>query len=454
MKLGATLLGSMPPRPGPLMNSNSNSKTRFPFLCARAASAVLVILLSLSSRAQTEKILYRFSDGNDGGEPTSSLIFDAAGNLYGTTLYGGAAGCTFNCGVVFRLSANAGGNWTETALHAFTGGAGGSEPAFGVTLDAAGNLYGATSAGGSKSCLYSFCGVAFRLTPGSGRSWEETVLANFAGINTGFTPIGSLLLDSSGNLYGTTYYDGESGGVAFELSPTASGFWEETLLHKFADTPDGALPTAGLIADSDGNLYGTTFGGGEFGTGTVFELSNNGGQWSEKVLYSFGKKSGYSLYAPLVMDSAGNLYGTAMAGGRRGNKQCPNGGCGVVFELSPGSNGAWQETVLYAFSGLSDGGSPRGGVVLDTAGNVYGTTQYGGKSPGGTGLGVVFKLSQTGGEWKETVLHTFTGIPDGALSIASLVLDAAGNFYGTTTQGGNAGCESNAGCGTVFEITP
>ena len=423
-------------------------------LRVRIVASVFVILLSLSAWAQTEKILYRFSGGNDGGEPTSNLIFDGAGNLYGTTFDGGSAECS--CGVVFRLSPKAGGDWAETALHAFTGGAGGGAPALGVTFDAAGNLYGATSVGGSSSCRFDNqgCGVAFRLSPNSGGSWDETVLESFAGINTGFTPIGSLLLDSSGNLYGTTYYDGQSGGVAFELSPSASGDWRETVLHKFADSPDGAGPLAALISDSAGNLYGTTFGGGIFGTGTVFELSNSGAQWSEKVLYSFGKKSGYSLYAPLVMDAAGNLYGTTMAGGQRGNKQCPDGGCGVVFELSPAASGDWQETVLYAFSGLTDGGSPRGGVVLDAEGNIYGTTEYGGRSAGGSGYGVVFKLSQTAGVWKETVLHTFTGVPDGALPIASLVLNAAGNLYGTTTQGGHSGCEGNTGCGTVFEITP
>ncbi|MGA8431924.1 MAG: choice-of-anchor tandem repeat GloVer-containing protein [Candidatus Sulfotelmatobacter sp.] len=415
---------------------------------------LVVVSLALRANAQTENILYRFTDGNDGGEPTSDLKFDAAGNLYGTTLYGGGSGCTFNCGVVFRLSPNGDGTWTENALHAFPGGAAGNEPSFGVTLDAFNNVYGATDAGGSKSCRYDFCGVAFQLTPASNGPWEETVIQNFVGLNTGTAPNGNFIFDSDGNLYGTTYYELYSGGVAFELSPAASGLWTETILHKFADTPDGAGPLAGLIRDSAGNFYGTTFGGGEFGTGTVFELSKSGGEWSEKILYSFGKESGYSLYAPLVMDASGNLYGTTMAGGRRGNKQCPNGGCGVVFELTPTSSGQWQEAVLYAFSGLSDGGSPRGGVILDPAGNVYGTTEYGGRFAGGLGFGVVFKLSHTATGWKEMVLHTFTGVPDGALPIASLTLDAAGNLYGTTTQGGRSGCESSNGCGTVFEITP
>lgn len=443
-------------------------KTKTMSQISRVALPLISIAFSLvSAYAQTEKILYSFTGLTGGTGPTANLTFDAAGNLYGTTAFGigSTEDCASSCGTVFQLTPGSTGVWQEHDLYTFTGGSDGQFPTSGVVFDSSGQLYGTTEWGGGLFCLPSNhgCGTAFRLTPAADGTWTETLLQVFGGgRTTGILPTGNILLDGAGNLYGTTFY-GESVrfyGAAYELSPTSSGLWTETLLHNFTLGPGGGGTMSGLIFGPGGNLYGTAEAGGGNFSGAIFELSNNGGQWTNTTLYSFsGQGDGFGPTGSLITDAAGNFYGTAYFGGLVQGSHCRPVGCGVVFKLSPKAGGGWQQHVLFTFTGSTDGAYPRAGLVRDPAGNLYGTTLGGGnsgcyKSP--TGCGVVFKLSPTATGWHETVLHAFAGKSDGALPYASLILDAAGNLYGTTAGGGvttgvSTTCQVN-GCGTVFEI--
>ena len=276
----------------------------------------------------------------------------------------------------------------------------------------------------------------------------EGVLHSFNGGRLdGYEPYAGLIFDGTGNLYGTTISGGSQGkGTAFELSPAAGGGWTEKRLHNFgASGTDGTYPQGGLIFDGAGNLYGTTYSGGDFGYGTVFELSPRaGGTWAERVLRNFNNNDGANPYAGLIFDSAGNLYGTTVNGGQGPN--CGSPGCGTVFELTPAVGGGWTEKILHNFSGnITDGYAPYAGVIFDAAGNLYGTTQGGGTHFGGT----VFKLTPTtGGGWTETILHDFNNTGTNEYNPASLIFDGAGNLYGTTYQGG-----AFSG-GTAFQLTP
>lgn len=356
---------------------------------------VFELSLASAGRGWKETLLYSFTGLGDGSSPSAGLIFDAAGSLYGTTLFGG----TYGCGVVFELTSTISG-WSESVLYSFTGGNDGCFPQAGLIQDAAGNLYGTTSAGGySHNCAG---------------------LSEFSGC-----------------------------GAVFELSPGLSG-WKETTLHSFTGGRDGGQPIAGLILDSSGNLYGTAFDAGTYGCtdgcGTVFRLSpTGGGGWVGTVLLSFGNATGAYPAAPLVLDAAGNLYGTASARGIT-NSACTNG-CGAVFKLSPSSGDRWEATNLHVFTGGSDGGEPFAGLVFDSAGNLYGTTKGGGSSSGG----VVFKLTPTSGGWRELVLHAFEGSTDGAGPLAGVVLDDLGAIYGTTSSGGTG---TPSASGTVYEVIP
>ena len=267
---------------------------------------------------------------------------------------------------------------------------------------------------------------------GAGASAQiETILHTFSIFSDGVNPFGGLIADSQGNLYGTTENGGNGNGVVFELIPSQNGTWSEQVLYKFSGPPsDGASPSGALIFDGLGNLYGTTQGGGTYGAGTVFELlPGAGGVWSEKVLYtfrpqSFGGTDGFNLYADgLVMDGAGNLYGTTNSGGT----SCY---CGTVFEVSPGANGTWTEKVIYRFTGRNDGGGSFGtSPVLDAGGNLYGVTNSGGAHD----YGVVYELVRgAAGSWTEKVLYSFPGGNGGASPLGKLVFDSAGNLYGTT----------------------
>jgi uncharacterized repeat protein (TIGR02543 family) len=427
----------------------------------RAVLAIIAATLFVTSTWATaqEKVLHNFNNnGTDGFLAQAGLIFDAAGNLYGTTSSGG----TYTYGTVFELTPTAGGGWTETVLHSFGNGTDGAYAYAGLIFDAAGNLYGTTSGGGAYDG-----GTVFELTPTAGGGWTETVLYSFGNGTDGNGPSwAGLIFDAAGNLYGTTQGGGvytscnssNGCGTVFELTPTAGGGWTEQVLHSFnGNGTDGFYPQAGLIFDAAGNLYGTTQFGGNFGgncytfgCGTVFELMpSRGGGWTEKLLYNFtGGTDGAEPYAGLIFDAAGNLYGTAAYGGT--HYYCYTG-CGTVFELTPAAGGGWTAQVLHTFGNGADGQNPTASLIFDAAGNLYSTTTGGGTYLDGT----AFELTPTaGGGWTETVLHNFNNNgADGVWPEASLIFDAAGNLYGTTYGGGvYTSCNNYVGCGTVFEL--
>jgi uncharacterized repeat protein (TIGR03803 family) len=428
-------------------------------LTAVSAVITLALLLSGSHAAAQEKVLHSFGlNGKYGSGPSGSLIFDASGNLYGTTYAGGV----YNYGTVFELTPTADGRWTEKVLHSFNNnGKDGYNPAASLIFDALGNLYGTTTNGGPNTSSYGIGGTVFELSPKSGGGWTEKLLHNFGKPSDGADPQGVLTFDTAGNLYGTAYTGGFYGyGAVFELTPTTAGGWTEALLHSFGATAtDGYWPYAGLIFDAAGNLYGTTVGGGSYAAGTVFQLSPTaGGGWTEDILYTFNDngKDGYNPSANLVFDVAGNLYSTSNLGGT-GRCTVSFGsviGCGAVFELRPAAGGGWTETLLHSFAGngiIGDGGDskdgwvPYAGLIFDGSGNLWSTAAYGGTHGGGT----VFELiPATGGAWMEKVLHNFGNGTDGANPEASLISDSAGNLYGTTYAGGSGGG------GTVFEVIP
>lgn len=328
----------------------------------------------------TEQVLHNFPGGGDGYDPAAPLMIDASGNLYGTTAYGGFdAG---DEGTVFELSRGFVG-WTFQTIHAFAG-PGGLQPYAGVTMDGTDHLYGTTLTGGAYRV-----GTVFALSRDSNGRWTERRLHSFPRrARDGNRPAAGLIFDAAGNLYGTTYDGGDpsSGGfgVVFELTPSTR---REHVLYRFhlQGRPDGANPVAGLAFGTNGNLYGTTSGGGSYGFGTVYELARlPGGGWRERVLYSFANgPDGYSPAAGVVVDRAGNLYGTASLGGLTSN--C----CGVVFKLHRSAHDTWGYSVLYQFAGGSDGATPEGNLILDQAGNLYGTTFYG----GAYGDGIVFEVT-------------------------------------------------------------
>jgi len=351
----------------------------------------------------SESVLWNFDDSNhnDGTDPAADLISDASGNLYGTTDVGGD-----NAGTVFELTppSTSGGSWGELILWNFGSYVGdGEAPKAGLIMDKNGDLYGTTEAGGVGD------GTVFELTPPSspGSKWNESILYNFGHDESGTAPDGAdpfadLIMDTSGNLYGTTQEGGThytpnspfGGGTAFELvrPSTTGGDWTETVLWSFGNGTDGADPRAGLIMDKSGNLYGTTQEGGAYGgEGTAFKLippSTSGGNWSESVLWSFGNGiDGFMPDAGLIVDKIGDLFGTTSSG---------SAGEGTVFELIPPSTTGdkWGESILWNFGGSPDGSIPLAGLLMDKSGNLYGTTKEGGELAGfgGFGFGAVFKL--------------------------------------------------------------
>lgn len=406
-------------------------------------ATLTAILLVTDTRtvAQQETVLLSFNR-KDGGQPIVPLIFDASGNLYGTTYLDAN-----NWGTVFELTPKAGGGWTEKVLHNFNNnGTDGYHPQGGLVFDAAGNLYGTTYAGGAYNW-----GTVFELTPNARGGWTEKVLHDFNyNGRDGVEPVASLTFDAAGNLYGTTYAGGtHNHGTVFELTPKAGGGWTEKIPHDFNNNgKDGNYPTGGLISDAPGNLYGTTYQGGTYGYGTVFELTPAvGGKWSERVLHDFGNGTDGSEPFGVIFDAAGNLYGVTSWGGSGG---CGNSvGCGTVFELTPTAGGGWTEKILHNFSwNGTDGYHPQATLIFDVSGNLYGTTYAGGTDDGGA----AFELTPTtGGGWTEKVLHSFcsqSNCADGGTPVAGLIFDGVGNLYGTTWYGGAHGD------GTVFEITP
>jgi uncharacterized repeat protein (TIGR03803 family) len=379
------------------------------------------------------KVLHSFN-GLDGAYPTGALIRDSAGDFYGVTNEGGISkACTNGCGTVFKLLQSG----VETVRYSFTGKKHGNYPASGMSpvQDAAGNIYGTTFDGGDlTTCDGLGCGIVFKVD----KKGKETILHTFGKDKDGSQPGSGVVRDSNGNLYGTTESGGaNNGGTVYEID--GSGHYSVLYSFAFGGGTDGSVPYGGLLRDATGNLYGTTFYGGggcAFGCGTVFEIDHDN---NETILYRFTDGSdGAFPVAGLLRDNAGNLYGTASAGG---NSECFNGeGCGVVFKLDTNN----VETVLYTFTGGADGRDPSSVLVRDHAGNLFGATTNGGEA----GMGVVFKVSPNG---KETVLHSFSGGSDGSFP-GDLLRDSLGNLYGLAAGGGNAACQD--GCGTVFKIDP
>ena len=384
-----------------------------------------IVVLTASAWAGSEQVLYQFKSQKDGFWPLSGVLL-FHGKIYGATNEGGRS--RYEDGTIYELTRTKSG-WTKKNLHNFTGGRDGSLPITDMTADKAGNLYGSTIQGGRPLCYYgSGCGVIFKLTHGSG-SWKETVVHYFDE-KDGSSPMGNLVWDAAGNLYGTATGDETSSGTVFKLSPSGTN-WKLATLHRFSG-PDGGNPMS-LFRDSEGNLYGSTGGGGTYGYGTVYELSPSGKSWTLTTLYSFtGGTDGSLPYGPVLYKN-GMIYGTTLYGGAYKN-------FGAVYQLKY-SNGAWQESVLYSFTGGTDGSYPCCGVVMDAKGNLYGTTE------GDT----IFKLTNSGGQWTESTAFSFNGA-DGSDPYSRLVWDGRGNLYGTTSYGGNY-C-GDGGCGTIFKFTP
>jgi uncharacterized repeat protein (TIGR03803 family) len=314
----------------------------------------------------TFQTLYSFTGGSDGSYPRNGLTLDSRGNLYGTTEFGGVViegACPMGCGAVFEISPALGGGWTFKSLHDF-GGSDGYLPSGVLTLDRMGNLYGTTAGGGT----------VFKLSRSSGVEWMFATVYTFTGLSDGAFPLGGVILDASGNLYGTASGSIPGYGTAFELSPASGSGWTFKLLYTFQgfSSGDGAAPNSNLIRDKAGNFYGTTAEGGKVcnGCGTVFKLALSGGIWKEQVLHSFGGSDGSGPGGGLTLDAAGNLYGTTSAGGTVNE--------GSIFKLARQIKGGWNFTSLYSFTAGIDGGQPNGGVILDTLGNVYGTATAGG----------------------------------------------------------------------------
>jgi uncharacterized repeat protein (TIGR03803 family) len=483
--------------------------TRYPrtitFIALTLVFFAMLLVALPPALAQTEIVLYNFcSQPNcaDGEGPASSLAPDGAGNFYGTTQLGGAN----MDGTVFELSPNGVGGYNETVLYSFCSllnCADGNAPTSTVIFDGVGNLYGTACSGGANGQgVPSACddgsngyGLVFELSaePGggcpsgsnSGNGWCETVLYSFMSTPDGAFPFSGLTWDLSGNLYGTTYGGGSGMGTVYELSPNGSGGWSESVLYSFCAEPscaDGAHPD-GQVQATNGNYYATTENGGAYAAGTVFELSPQapggcpsgsytGHGWCEAILHAFAghPTDGKNPSGTPMLDSAGNLYGTTVYGGR-GNCNADLG-CGTIWKLTP-SGGEFTEKILRSFQSgpgvigccfsIRSPYNPWAGVVLDSSGNIYGMTEYGGSSSYCTekgkgqksGCGVLFELARrpkkTGYEMELPWIFSWA---DGAHPVTSLILDG-GNFYGTTSNGGLGDfCPYPDGCGIAFEFTP
>ena len=445
-------------RPGTSRIRSCNSFRLLAF--APSLLCALTMITVQSTQAQTYQVIYDFTGGAGGSGPVAGLTMDQAGNIYGTTSAGGPG----FYGDVFKLTRK-GSGWVFNSLHNFTGRSDGCRPFSGLIFDGAGNLYGTTAYGGAPGCPDQGGpgnGIVFKLSPPPCATapcpGTETVLYDFAGGSDGSHPDGygggALVFDRAGNLYGTTSNGGLPGceggcGTVFELSHSGSG-WTESVLYRFTGGSDGAVPTSTLIFDQAGNLYGTAMVGGlsgcsfstYHGCGTVFELSPSGSGWTESVLYSFtGSCDGSMPAGGLIFGPSGDLYGTTASGGE--------GGGGTVFQLTP-SNGSWTLETLHSFSGTI---GPSATLAMDGVGNLYGTTG----SDGAYEQGNVFELKPSSGGWTYTSLHDFCSAPrciDGAASQSNVIFDRNGNLYGTAVYGGAITNSEFFNNGVVWEITP
>jgi uncharacterized repeat protein (TIGR03803 family) len=401
-------------------------------------TAFVAALFSIGS-AFAEKVIYTFpNSGENGLHPQAKLVY-RSGKLYGTTQQGGGGSCAplyTGCGVVFEVAESPEGSANFRLLHALRGGKDVSTPVGNIVFDAAGNLYGAATGGGANNL-----GGIFKLSPAEEGNWTETVIHSFAGGSDGEVPQAGLTIDAAGNLYGTTSLGGANGlGLVFELSPDSHSGWTETVLYNFQGSPDGAAPWGEVSFDSQGNIFGTTTGGGNNNSGSVYELAPNGsGGWNESVIYGGFKNAqiGYPR-SELLLASAGNIFGVGQGDGEGGE----------VFHLTQNNDGSWTETAIFTF-GAHSGVNPYGGLVTDAEGNLYGTTPSGGFYD----LGTIYRLSPgSGSTWTHTTIHSFAaeGRGDGENPEAGLTQGEPGVYYGTAFGELYEGTEA----GTVFTIKP
>lgn len=399
-------------------------------LRAQALYACIVLVLSIAAAASTTGVIYSLGGDQDGEYADTDLVVDSAGNIYGTTVIGG----DFGSGTVFQLTPSG----QHNVLYSFQGAQDGGEPYKGVTLDRQGNLYGTAVTGGGGSCEGG-CGVVYKVFKTSS-GWRQTVVYAFTGGNDGSGPGSGVTIDADGKIYGMTPTGGAYGsGVVFQLSgPASATGMRLKVIHTFTGGDDGAGASAGRLLIRNGKIYGAATVGGAYGKGTAFELTpTQTGEWDLKTLYAFkGQPDAGFPYGGFLFDADGNLYGTTYYDGENN--------LGSVYELMPTQTGEWNEKVLYSFQGDSDGLGPISNLVVDKAGNLYGTTSEGGA---GCSCGVIFKLSRDQ-DWLETVVYRFQGAPDGAFAYNGMVGDEAGNFYGATVHGGLSDD------GTVYKFTP
>ncbi len=442
---------------------------------------LLTLVLALAGQANaavTFTTIFKFT-GSDGSAPLGPVFRAASGALFAVGTSGGItnSACSSGCGTVIKLTPPAPGKvpWTRSTLYRFKGGADGLNPFSVLVLNSSGTLVGTTVNGGKASCTGG-CGTVFQLKPAAQVPWTKTLLYSFAG-NDGSNPYGSLLLDPSGALFGTTnrgvpqpsggycfsFRDGC--GSVFKLTAPAAGktLWTRTLVYAFKGGADGAQPVAaGLIRDSAGRLYGTTSAGGDTSAcpylfqidcGVVYRLTPPAAgqtKWTATTLHAFqGGVDGHTPYTDdhLLRDDKGIIYGSTLSGGTTGN--------GTIFSLTPPTAGQtkWVKRTIYNFKGGADGSQPYAGLVADAAGALYGLTGGGGSTACTGGCGILFKLAPpTPGHavWTKTVVHKFVG-SDGASPVAGLTRGGAGVFYGITKGGGSNACSN--GCGTIFKLT-
>lgn len=380
-------------------------------LFAKPFTFVLVLaccfVLMQSAHAQSFYVMHNFTGGADGANALNGLMMGAAGFMYGTTSAGGAYGN----GTIFRI----GPTGIFQTIYAFKGGSDGSSPQGFLIEDSAGHLYGTTESGGTFGG-----GTVFRIVNNS-----KTIVHNFGGGNDGSAPLAGLVFDAAGNLYGTTSAGGANGnGTVFMLSPRGP-LWGETILYSFGTGSDGAIPYAAVALDSAGDVLGTTSAGGSGGYGTIFQLSK-AHSWAETVVYNFtNQNDGAVPYAGLIADGHGNFYGAATEGGNQGG--------GSIFELTPSGSG-WNFTAIDSLAGWGISGTFRN-LILAPSGTIYATTHCDGEYSAGT----VYQLVPgAGGTWTYTLLYTFTGGSDGLYSFSNLVM-FGNRLYGTTNEGGADG---------------
>jgi uncharacterized repeat protein (TIGR03803 family) len=436
-------------------------------LIAATLTSAILVFCAPCARSQSYQVIHNFGAPGGSGvlqaatNPYAGMIFDQQGNLFGTTEYGGSfnpnSGCAgAGCGTVYELSPNGSGGWREKILYAFTFLYDMADhPTAPVVFDQLGNLYGVANC--PQDCFFGYGGVVFKLTPSNG-SWTESVVYTESGpsgcggnFGTGSAVSCSVAVDH-GHLYGLTVIGGPGScymgcGTLYSLEQRSISQYDYLLDYAFRGGADGSSPQGLLAFDAAGNIYGTTGAGGSANAGTVYMLTRNQRTfgWTETVLHSFqgGTADGANPIAGVVLDSAGNIYGTTAQGGTAGQ--------GTVYLLSPQPDGTWEETLLYSFQGGNDAAAPNSTLAMDAAGNLYGTAGGGANSQG-----TVFKLTHSGGQWTESLLHSFTGGLDGGQPSGGVTLDSSGNVFGTASEGGAyADCRHPPVCGGVaFEITP